>query len=1184
MKWKNVFIKVKGVGILRGEEAKRWIIENLQPEQPSITKLNDNVWLKFTGGHPLIKLGHLRDALIWQSKGQVVDFGVVEDVERPVSDAPNTVRLFGNNVIKSRSSRLAMHLDVDRDGRVDDEPANNVEWAWGLASKGAIILPKLKVYDNPEDLVLERAEIQLRWAGTYLEGWTASLSVDKPEKVRVYGPSEGYTGQQHGAQAVIEQRETNCTYQLDELPGLEGASHSAAINIEPKVAIEGCEGMAAKLTGQSFPDEATFKTACQEHYLPAAHEAYKRHHLNQLEPEIAKHKATLEQHLVIGKKLNFGAIRKAAQAIKESKRLEAAVRGLQDQTVSSWDDLVIKLNEAAAEKLMVPGPTEFLGRLDELWGRIAAAAKRPEYDTKASFDLQPGVAAFDAIHDSNGTDNASLWIEAVAFPEVTDDTQWEVTLTFRFTPPTGRGDEVEQSAVVRIAPWLMANDLDPTEVVYVKDLTDEPLDIAASIQAFATTAGSESRTTLAQRAATKGFCRDLIKSGYATAPHYQVRVVMTGLDQQAGLSIVPSGPDIALLDRRVGAGTGSSQDNGGNYMVSPPTEQHPFGRIIYGHQENFECNHAGFLDAQRVQSAIRIDSTWLKVGHVDEMLAFLPDRSSKPNPKWPFKLLFANSRLALLMLLEVAAEANPATADVAAVIARAVKKHEEHRETTIDEKFIATHYPATEAVTPAAGFELPNERGLVDDGNIFRTSARDYFNSHRELFLDFARKIQPVIDNARATLIRELEIDEGDVLDVPVLFHGKIPVTGDSVNMLVLSHAEATHCLVPKPFGPVVSGAYVFEKYLHDKLTELEVTFEFLNDWADFHLEHGEIHCGTNQLPRPLADYQWWHMAAPDIVQHAGTAGASATDEVHNETVEVVGFQNMGNTCYLASTLQVLIHSTYVDTVAAIASMPLRNVVTNYRNDAANGTYTRVDEQVRYTRSVIGLRDELVTSIQVGVGTQEDPSQVWGHLLDTPCLDQQVQLQLRRRYTVPNPTGPGPTVDVTELDAEGWVLNPDVQDHSLVIIPPGGHPTLDQAVAAAWNRPGPPDVSLHEAHINGTIYQDLPLAQEVTSWHGNAPQRFVLQLARFEWRDGAPHKITAAVQVTPQLTIGGIQFELRGVIEHIGGFTNVGHYVAYVKERTNNNWFRADDTRIEHLAEQAVLDRAKVGYLFYFER
>lgn len=192
-------------------------------------------------------------------------------------------------------------------------------------------------------------------------------------------------------------------------------------------------------------------------------------------------------------------------------------------------------------------------------------------------------------------------------------------------------------------------------------------------------------------------------------------------------------------------------------------------------------------------------------------------------------------------------------------------------------------------------------------------------------------------------------------------------------------------------------------------------------------------------------------MAAPGVVQHVVGDGAPAMTQVVNPAVTVVGFKNEGNTCYLASTLQVLIHSTYVDTVTAITSAPLRDIVTNYRDDADSGTYTRVDDHTRYTKSLLPLRDELVTlaHLGLGIGTQEDPRGVWEHLLGLQGLDQQFELQVRRRYTVPNAMGPGVTDGVRELDAQGWTVVPDIQDQSLVMIPPGGQPTLAAALRVA---------------------------------------------------------------------------------------------------------------------------------------
>ena len=128
--------------------------------------------------------------------------------------------------------------------------------------------------------------------------------------------------------------------------------------------------------------------------------------------------------------------------------------------------------------------------------------------------------------------------------------------------------------------------------------------------------------------------------------------------------------------------------------------------------------------------------------------------------------------------------------------------------------------------------------------------------------------IQARIDTARTLLKAQLGITDADFIEVPVVIKPEagswVAETGDSVNLLAVSDGARCKCLIPKPFGPVLAGAYVFEEYLAAKLAPLGVTYEFLNDWFDFHLQEGEIHCGTNQLPKPLAKgrEKWW-LAAP---------------------------------------------------------------------------------------------------------------------------------------------------------------------------------------------------------------------------------------------------------------------------------------------------------------------------------
>lgn len=75
-------------------------------------------------------------------------------------------------------------------------------------------------------------------------------------------------------------------------------------------------------------------------------------------------------------------------------------------------------------------------------------------------------------------------------------------------------------------------------------------------------------------------------------------------------------------------------DQGGNLMASPPIPgRWPQGRIIVG--RNMAQAIKDFFRAQRAQTGsrgelIEIDTSWLKVGHVDELVAFLPGPAGKP--------------------------------------------------------------------------------------------------------------------------------------------------------------------------------------------------------------------------------------------------------------------------------------------------------------------------------------------------------------------------------------------------------------------------------------------------------------------------------------------------------------------------------------------------------------------------
>ncbi|MCG3178462.1 MAG: hypothetical protein BIFFINMI_00789 [Phycisphaerae bacterium] len=68
-------------------------------------------------------------------------------------------------------------------------------------------------------------------------------------------------------------------------------------------------------------------------------------------------------------------------------------------------------------------------------------------------------------------------------------------------------------------------------------------------------------------------------------------------------------------------------DAGGDVVVSPPTSANPMGRIIVG--RHMSPHLARYFRRQRLQTGpdgglIELDTDWLRVGHVDEIVAFVP--------------------------------------------------------------------------------------------------------------------------------------------------------------------------------------------------------------------------------------------------------------------------------------------------------------------------------------------------------------------------------------------------------------------------------------------------------------------------------------------------------------------------------------------------------------------------------
>jgi len=50
-----------------------------------------------------------------------------------------------------------------------------------------------------------------------------------------------------------------------------------------------------------------------------------------------------------------------------------------------------------------------------------------------------------------------------------------------------------------------------------------------------------------------------------------------------------------------------------------------------------------------------------------------------------------------------------------------------------------------------------------------------------------------------------------------------------------------------------------FIAYMEENLPSYLVP-HFLDNWSDYHLMWGEVHCGTNILRTPRSDLTWWEV------------------------------------------------------------------------------------------------------------------------------------------------------------------------------------------------------------------------------------------------------------------------------------------------------------------------------------
>jgi hypothetical protein len=287
--------------------------------------------------------------------------------------------------------------------------------------------------------------------------------------------------------------------------------------------------------------------------------------------------------------------------------------------------------------------------------------------------------------------------------------------------------------------------------------------------------------------------------------------------------------------------TDKNLDAFGNVQILPPIlPQYPFGRIIYGtspdnlQQSNISYNLVDFLESQQIQKPIHVNTSWLSVGHVDEVLSYVPD----PQSKLGFRILIASPKKFLDLIQQLSSET-----------------------VIFDNK---DNYYVFDEVTPDVKQRFTLKSGKPDQFPcVFKSQLKVGQILNWKEIRETNVTYQKYLDDIRKVVMKELGLGWSDFYEVPIYYWPKSiafrarSIMPNMINNLYLTASKPNYrgfMLVPKPFEAETNDK--FESYFKS-LLPTDVKPYFIRNWDSYYLLEGDINCGTNAR-RVASKKSWW--------------------------------------------------------------------------------------------------------------------------------------------------------------------------------------------------------------------------------------------------------------------------------------------------------------------------------------
>ncbi|CEN60962.1 hypothetical protein ASPCAL07633 [Aspergillus calidoustus] len=445
---------------------------------------------------------------------------------------------------------------------------------------------------------------------------------------------------------------------------------------------------------------------------------------------------------------------------------------------------------------------------------------------------------------------------------VKDKEIWDghVTVNFDVYDTPGSSSHVSDSVALKVAPVLTHHHLQRVEQLVTTEANDtNPIQqyFVQQMDAAREAAGIETPLLLFNQSSDV-WAQDILEPAYTSMPGpngpISLRIMLRSAQstRTGGRQIMEQlrGPGVGSFQPGSASGIGFAASGFGYHTINsygnletiPPYRSksgvlYKAGRVIQGkHYEEYPAQAIrDLIMGQDVQNTLFLETGWLRVGHVDEFVQFLPYENDLG-----FTIGIASPRAALEILYSAQSNGHGGVPAISFDAEPQLQRFDE---------------------------EMPPFLNMTIDDVLAN-----------ETFIQVNTYAQKWIDHNLDILLGDIPLARDDVIEVPGLYHdtstGGTYVRPDGLDYYWPPVLEGeyqlgafipgpingvvigSHYISPNPFGPVVDGVDVIAAAVNEVYARAGMNVTFVEDYFSHHLSNGEVHCGSNTLRQ--TDLVWW--------------------------------------------------------------------------------------------------------------------------------------------------------------------------------------------------------------------------------------------------------------------------------------------------------------------------------------